>query len=124
MSGRTVTVRDVSGYESELDIPDEGTQAHELWLDHLRTGRYVLVDDEAQQPTAPVDPDAVPDASIGDVIDWIRQDDAEGEPSEGWVERAGQALDAELAKGDDARVTLVKSLSEVLADLPVSPVEG
>lgn len=49
----------------------------------------------------------VPDGTATEVIDWVGDDRA----------RARAALDAEQAKGDDARTTLVAKLSK-LADRP------
>lgn len=46
---------------------------------------------------------SVPDGSAKDVIDWVGDD----------RDRARAALDAEQAKGDDARTTLVAKLTKL-----------
>lgn len=51
------------------------------------------------------DPDAVPDGTIPAVIDWVDGDKV----------RAQRALDAEQAKGETARTTLVNQLQQLLA---------
>lgn len=67
------------------------------------------------EPSEPTPPDeappgvmtlargSVPDGSAKDVIDWVGDD----------RDRARAALDAEQAKGDDARTTLVAKLTKL-----------
>jgi len=56
-------------------------------------------------PAADTDTDGVPNGTVGQVQEWVGEDGA----------RARLALDAELAKGDAARTTLLAVL-EKLAD--------
>lgn len=58
---------------------------------------------------------AVPDGSIDSVVEWVRGGPDDQEPTEGWERRASDALDVELAKGDDARSGLVKLLSPLVS---------
>jgi len=73
---------------------------------HYRLAREVNEGpaETAAQGQAPEDPDAVPAGSIEKVLEWVGAD----------KDRAASALDAEQAKGDKARSSLVKTLSEML----------
>lgn len=61
-------------------------------------------------------PEDPPKGTVDDVVAWVRQAPEDGEPSDGWPARARAALDAELAKGDKARSTLVDALTEALGE--------
>lgn len=56
-----------------------------------------------EDPDVPPADDAVPDGTAKDVLDWVGDD----------KERAAMALDLEQAKGDNARSTLVASLTKL-----------
>ncbi len=56
----------------------------------------------AEPKTEAVDPDAVPTGSVDKVLEWVGDD----------RDRAQRALMAEQSKGDKARASLVKTLSE------------
>jgi hypothetical protein len=63
-----------------------------------------LLADPAEEPPvveSPPDPDAVPTGTIDDVLAWVGDDN----------DRAARALEAEQAKGDQARSTLVAKLT-------------
>ena len=71
-------------------------------------------DAPASEPSSEVAATVVPDGTIGEVVAWVRGADENSEPADGWHDRARQALEHELAKGDDARSRLVKLLNEVV----------
>lgn len=72
----------------------------------LRRGDIRRVDEQdTAEPTPAPDPDAVPDGTIPAVIDWVGGD----------KDRAARALEAEQAKGETARTTLVNQLQQLLA---------
>lgn len=120
MPGPTITVRGEGGAESLLDVPDEGTVQRELFDDHLASGRYVVVsgdwppaDEEADsEPSG--DESAPPDGTIDDVTAWVRGSGPGEDPADGWPERARLAFDAETAKGDKARSTLLEQLQPLI----------
>lgn len=118
--GRTVHIRYESGHETDIDIPDEGTMAYEHWLDHLATGRIVVLDDPQAEvdevdETFTVDGDYPSGGTISQILDWVHGDTSEdGEPSDGFVERATVALDAEQSAGDQARKRLIAVLDPIV----------
>jgi hypothetical protein len=85
------------GAELPADVPLAEVEAL------LRRGDVELVDEQPAEPGP--DPDAVPEGTIPEVIDWVA----------GGKDRAQRALDAELAKGDKARSTLVDQLKQLAA---------
>lgn len=88
------------GAELPADVTDADVQAL------LHRGHITLVDEQPDKPaTEPAAPDAVPDGTIPAVIDWVAGD----------KDRAQRALDAEQAKGEAARTTLVNQLQQLLA---------
>lgn len=118
---RTVTVQYEGGAISEVDVPAEGTPARELFDSFVANGTYVIIDgqvpESADEPTeveSADEPEGLPDGSIAEVTAWVRGADEDDEPAEGWHERAVEARDAELAKGDEARSSLVKLLNSVV----------
>lgn len=57
----------------------------------------------------------VPDGTVDDVLGWVHGGpEPEGDPADGWEDRAAAALEAEHAKGDKARSTLVERLTSIL----------
>jgi hypothetical protein len=80
--------------------------------------------------TQPVDPgqppagDTPPDGTIPAVIDWVRGSPLGTEPADGWPERAEAALAAEVARGADARSTLVDRLRDILGQPPAGDTPG
>ena len=68
----------------------------------LATGGQV--EEVATGPAEDADGDGVPDGTVAQVEDWVG----------GSTERAALALEAEEAKGDNARSTLVAALYKVL----------
>mgnify|MGYP003617071901 CR=1 FL=1 len=64
-----------------------------------------VVEERAEvDATEAVDPNAVPDGTAKEVMDWVGDDE----------DRAQQALDAEEAKGEDGRKGLKRDLSAKL----------
>jgi hypothetical protein len=63
------------------------------------------VEEVASGPAVDTDGDGVPEGTIPQVEEWVGDNH----------ERAAQALEAEQAKGDAARSTLVASLEKLLA---------
>ena len=57
--------------------------------------------------------DSVPDGKVADVVDWVRGGPEDEEPTDGWPERAAQALAVETAK-DKPRSSLVELLTELV----------
>jgi len=68
----------------------------------LATGSPV---ESLDEPEPPVDPDAVPDGTIAQVLDWVGNDPA----------RAARALEAERARDAADRTTLVAALEKLTA---------
>lgn len=66
-------------------------------------GRALTTPDEAPSGVVTLNRGLVPDGSAKDVIDWVGED----------RDRARAALDAEQARGDDARTTLVAKLAKL-----------
>lgn len=62
---------------------------------------------QAAPETGETDPDAVPAGTIDEIMTWVTADP---------TNRALKALMAEQAKGDKARVSLVKSLGDLVSD--------
>lgn len=56
------------------------------------------------EPAVDLDGDGVPDGAVNAVLAWVGEDPG----------RAAQALDAEQAKGEAARATLVAKLSKLI----------
>jgi len=58
MAAATVRVRYEGGAETDIDVPEDGTLAREMFDDHVTTGRYVILDGaEAVSVEPPVDDD-------------------------------------------------------------------
>lgn len=96
-----------------MDVPSDPLR-RELFDDAVANGRLrVLSTIEVSDET--VEQSAVPDGSIDSVVEWVRGGPDDQEPTEGWERRASDALDVELAKGDDARSGLVKLLSPLVS---------
>lgn len=130
--GRTVHIRYESGHEDDVDIPDEGTMAYEHWLDHLATGRIVVIDDPQVESedaevvdTFTVDGDYPSGGTIAQILNWVHGNtDIDGEPSDGFVERADVALDVERSAGDQARKRLIAVLEPIVnPDPDPDPIE-
>lgn len=109
----TIRVRGEGGWEFDMDVPDDPTK-RELFDDAVANGRLTILSaPEVDEPSDPA-PSDVPDGSIDKVTEWVRGGPEDQEPTEGWEQRAADALAAELAKGDDARSSLVKLLSPLV----------
>lgn len=123
----TVRVRGEGGAESVVDVPPPGTHRREVFDEFVAKGILVVLDDPTSADTperpAPADPDAVPDGTIGEVVDWVRGAPEGEDPADGWSVRAGLALEAEAAK-PEPRKTLVKLLTEVLSAPGQGDAEG
>lgn len=48
-----VTVRYENGQTQAIDVPAEGTMARHMFDEHLRVGRYVIVDEPSPEPAPP-----------------------------------------------------------------------
>lgn len=81
---------------------------------YAKEGWQLVEQPKPARSKPPADPNAVPSGSIDDDVDWVRGGPAGTEATDGWRERAQQALEAEQAKGDRARKTLVDRLEEIL----------
>lgn len=68
MPGPTITVQGEGGAISELDVPDDGTVARELFDDHLAKGRYVVV--SGNWPPAESEGEAFLPGPADKVGDW------------------------------------------------------
>ncbi len=132
--------RTLGGSVLELDAPAPGTHAAERFAEQVAKGDLVLLDAGAVEkvvdvygldkdskpmssfrwvekaPAAGGDRPAKSEATIEDVLAGVRghDDGPTVEPAEGWEERAQAALEAEQAKGDKARKTLVDRLESAL----------
>lgn len=129
--GRTVHIRYESGHEDDVDIPDEGTMAYEHWLDHLATGRILVIDDPQVESedaevvdTFTVDGDYPSGGTISQILDWVRGAPEDDEPADGWVDRAAVALEVEQSAGDQARKRLIAVLEPIVnPDPDPDPIE-
>lgn len=130
----TFRARGAGGTEFVFDELDPSSIRGEVLAGQIRRGDLVVIDDAghvlggAEQIEAflasgePVavetepgeEPSDVPTGKIEDVIDWVRGGPVDSEPTEGWADRAAQALDVEEAKGDKARTGLVEKLGVIL----------
>lgn len=119
MPGPTITVRGEGGAISQIDVPDEGTVARELFDDHLAKGRYTVV--EGDWPPAddgePAEGDGEPSvpaksAKVGvwreyaSSVDPDNADDIAKMPKDALVERYGTddhptGDDGESGDGED-----------------------
>lgn len=81
------------------------TEKHESNVDWkpVEVGDDAVVEDGEEGPAEDVDGDGVPDGTANQVLAWVGED----------KERAAAALAAEVAKGDDARSSLVAKLSRL-----------
>jgi len=108
-AGLVTVETDVGPGRARVDVPRGELLPADAPLEDVErlvaAGDVVEVDDldEALLPAGP-DPDEVPDGTIVVVLDWVA-----GDP-----ERAARALEAERAKGDRARSTLVEHLAELV----------
>jgi hypothetical protein len=103
----------MAGKETVFVLCDNGSvMAHDLPLpsgiaDRVARGQLRLVNEDGTPPAespaeeSPADPDAVPAGTIDEVLAWVGND----------KDRAARALEAEHAKGDQARSTLVAKLT-------------
>lgn len=96
--------RDVrQGLLLPVDVPDAEVRAL------LEQGHIEPVDDEPASPDPDEDQgDAVPTGTIAEILAWVDSD----------PDRAALALEAEQAKGDKARSTLVVDLEQLVDSTP------
>lgn len=116
----TVTVRGEGGHVFEMDVPADGTVKREVFDSHVKKGWLTILSEaiEAEADGTPQELTAdgtfdVPDDTIDAVMAWVRGS-TEDDPAEGWEDRALEALEAEQAKGDKARKTLVELLDVLI----------
>jgi hypothetical protein len=83
------------------DVPREDIQTL------LARGHIVDMDAEPEGPGVDTDGDGVPEGSIAQVLDWVREVDEEV------VGRATRAQTAELARGEAARKGLLAELAKL-----------
>lgn len=101
----------VPGGRARIDVPRGAMLPEDVPAEDrdraLAAGDVEPVDDEPAEELLPPgpDPDAVPDGTIAVVLDWVANDPA----------RAQRALEAEEARGDKARSTLVADLVAIAA---------
>jgi hypothetical protein len=94
---------------ARIDIPRGSALPDDVPADQVETllarGAIALAEDaEPEGPAVDLDGDGVPDGSVKQVIEWVGSD----------LDRAALALEAEQAKGDAARSTVVGPLSKLL----------
>jgi hypothetical protein len=112
-AGDTVTVQGEGGAVFDLDVPADGTGRRELFDAQVADGRLQVLAEPDPEPEVKVDPGAVPDGTINDVIDWVRGAPDGDEPTDGYQDRARQALDAETVSRENPRSTLVDALEQI-----------
>lgn len=100
---QTVTVRYESGSEQAIDVPEAGTQARELFDDHVAKGRYVIIDGDVPGAVAPQIDTQVPTGNISAVVAWVDND----------RDRAAAALIVELER-PTPRASLVGLLERIV----------
>lgn len=92
-AGDTITVQGEGGAVFDLDVPAAGTGPRELLDAQIADGRLLVLAET--EPAPAVDPGAVPDGNITAVVDWVRGAPDGEDPTDGYQERAAQALEAE-----------------------------
>lgn len=113
-TGETITVEGEGGSVQDLDVPPEGTARREVLESLIASGALKVLGTDDPVEAEPEWPAEVPKGTIDEIVAWVRQAPEDSFASDGWPERAQAALDAELEKGEDARVSLVSLLSDVL----------
>lgn len=130
------TAQGSGGSEFTFDRPTRGSMREEALVEKIVKGELLVLDDGpatrdvevvtawlrdedvAVEQGVAIDPvvddevevssDGVPDGTVVDVLDWV------DEPTDGWQDRARQAIAAEQARGEDARKGIVDRLTEAL----------
>lgn len=102
-----VTIVNRSGQTVALRL-DENTARDIEWLAHLRKqlqlGEFSSLEVAPTAGTGPVDLDAVPTGAAKDVLAWVGAD----------AVRAKQALEAEQARDDGGRTTVLSQLNKLV----------
>lgn len=115
-AGDEVTFEGENGHRWTGTVPDAGPR-RDVLESLIAIGVVTVISDAA--PSAPAADDAaddeVPTGRIDQIVAWVRQAPDGEYAADGWPERAQAALDAEMAKGERARSTLIDTLTEALA---------
>lgn len=118
-----VEMRGAGGVVWPMDLPRDGSFARERFDEQVAKGELQFVGQDPRASAAPepaADPDEIPH-KVDDVVDWVRGGPEGSDPADGWPDRAQRALDAETAKGDKARPTLVEKLEDIVASAAPEP---
>lgn len=112
-AGDTITVQGEGGAVFDVDVPPDGTGQRELLDSQIKDGRLQVLAEPEPEPAVAADPTAVPDGTINEVFDWVRGAPDGEEATDGYKERAAEALAVEQA-AVKPRSTLVDALESIV----------